>query len=570
MAPSRRKTQPKSSDSTKKRKLNVDLSGHGGQYEDVDDVTPALNDEDVESEDDDFDSAPASGDEDEDSEEEETVDAKKLRMARDYLSRMEAQESSDDGGDGSDSEEDASGDDEDGRATVDKVGRRIAKERLRKSGLLQSHIADAVSEGVQSMRANIAKSIGIEAASQAWMGGEAADDGGAASESYAKSWLDAKYVSYHRGHDLTPTCVALSQDGSTAFSGAKDGSIVMWDVDAGKKVSYVVPAVKNGAVYSEESKLNHRSDRDILTIATSDDDRYMAVGGRDNCVRIFDIRTLGKATASPITTLEGHKKAVTALAFRNRTLDLYSGSEDRCIRRYDLNAMTYVETLYGHQSPIVGMDCANKNRPVSIARDRTVRVWKVEEDSHLVFRPGGDVGSAECVSTIQDGWFVTGHDDGRLALWREEKKRPVGDIIIAAHGYQGTGAGRVTRGVMCCNALGLSDVLATGSNDGYLRLWKVCLLPLCDLPRFVSTSPQRLFPIHNSQQVSTEEKSAGIKPLDNIPIHGHINSIAMGPAGKFCVAAVGQEPRLGRWDRVTRAKNRFAIIQLGRDSNWQI
>ena len=36
----------------------------------------------------------------------------------------------------------------------------------------------------------------------------------------------------------------------------------------------------------------------------------------------------------------------------------------------------------------------------------------------------------------------------------------------------------------------------------------------------------------------------------------------MGPGGKFCVAAVGQEHRLGRWDRVPRAKNRFAIIQL--------
>jgi ribosomal RNA-processing protein 9 len=42
----------------------------------------------------------------------------------------------------------------------------------------------------------------------------------------------------------------------------------------------------------------------------------------------------------------------------------------------------------------------------------------------------------------------------------------------------------------------------------------------------------------------------------------------MGPGGKFCVAAVGQEPRLGRWDRVPRAKNRFAIIKLsGADEN---
>ena len=61
---------------------------------------------------------------------------------------------------------------------------------------------------------------------------------------------------------------------------------------------------------------------------------------------------------------------------------------------------------------------------------------------------------------------------------------------------------------------------------------------------------------------TSSDKDAGIKPLESVPIHGHINSIAMGPGGKFCVAAVGQEPRLGRWDRVPRAKNRFAIIKL--------
>lgn len=474
MAPPRRSSAGGGAGKKRSRssKLTVDLSGHGGKYEDaVDDddkITPKLHDEDVESdEDDDFDNdnnrMDASGDESEDSEEEETVDAKRLRLAREYLSKMEAQQSSSEDG------ESDSGEEDDGSDDGDKVGRRIAKERLRKSGLLQSYIADSIAEGVQSIRANIASKIGVDAASEAWMGGATGD--GASAEKYAKSWLDEKYVTYHRGHDLTPTSVALSHDGHTAYSGAKDGSLIQWNVQEGRKMASILPVVKQ---YGDND--GNRNQREILSIATSDDDRYLAVGGRDNCVRIFDVRTLGKSStaSSPITTLAGHKKAVTSLAFRSRTLDLYSGSEDRCIRRYDLNAMTYVETLYGHQSPVLGIDCANKNRPVSIARDRTARVWKVEDDSHLVFRPGGDVGSAECVSAIQDGWFVTGHDDGRLALWKEEKKRPVGGVIVAAHGHEG-GATGVTRSVMCCNALGLSDVLATGSNDGYLRLWRVSL-----------------------------------------------------------------------------------------------
>jgi len=533
MAPPRRKNRSANTPAnTKKRarKLNVDLSGHGGQYKDLDhddysvNNKSKFNDEDVESDDDesgDYDARISGGESDheEESEEEETVDAKKLRLAREYLDKVGAQDSDD--------EESEINSDESEDSEDDKVGKRIAKERLKKSGLLQSKIADSILMGIQSMRGKIAEKIGIDAASRAWMGGEA----GASSEEYAKPWLDSKFVTYHRGHDLTPTCVALTQNGQSAFSGSKDGSVIMWSVQEGKKVSYVAPTSK----HNEESNMNHRNGREILAISASYDDRYLAVGGRDNCVKIFDVRTLGKRTNpnSPITTLEGHKKAVTCVSFRNRTLDLYTGSDDRCIRRYDLNAMTYVETLYGHQSPIVAMDCANKNRPVSVARDRTVRVWKVEEDSHLVFRPGGDVGSAECVSAIQDGWFITGHDDGRLALWKEEKKRPVGDAIIAAHGYQGRGGG-VPRSVMCCDAINLSDLLVTGSNDGYLRLWKV----------------------------NTEEKIAGISSLDSIPIHGFINSIAMGPKGRFCVAAVGQEPRLGRWDRVPRAKNRFAIVQL--------
>ena len=52
--------------------------------------------------------------------------------------------------------------------------------------------------------------------------------------------------------------------------------------------------------------------------------------------------------------------------------------------------------------------------------------------------------------------------------------------------------------------------------------------------------------------------------MAQIPLHGYINGIAIGRKARFAVVAVGQEPRLGRWDRVSKAKNRFGIVDLRR------
>jgi hypothetical protein len=60
----------------------------------------------------------------------------------------------------------------------------------------------------------------------------------------------------------------------------------------------------------------------------------------------------------------------------------------------------------------------------------------------------------------------------------------------------------------------------------------------------------------------TTLEERGLEPIGDIPLHGYINAIDIGPKAKFCVVAVGQEPRLGRWNRVAKAKNRLAIIKL--------
>ena len=124
------------------------------------------------------------------------------------------------------------------------------------------------------------------------------------------------------------------------------------------------------------------------------------------------------------------------------------------MKLFDLSTMGYVETLFGHQAPILSVDALRGETAVSAGgRDKTVRYWKVPEETQLVFRGGGgstwhddldgimdeDVedggaggkkkagkaidsttekfveGSIECVAMIDETTFVSGGDSGYAA-----------------------------------------------------------------------------------------------------------------------------------------------------------
>lgn len=151
-------------------------------------------------------------------------------------------------------------------------------------------------------------------------------------------------------------------------------------------------------------------------------------------------------------TLAFRKAATTS----STPTQLYSGSYDRTLKIFDLTVMGYIETLFGHQAPVLSMDALLRETAVSVGgRDKTVRFWKVPEESQLVFRGGGksgwedvleggtleddemDVdsvvkekekekkgkkkkdqfveGSMECVAMIDESTFVSGGDSGYVS-----------------------------------------------------------------------------------------------------------------------------------------------------------
>ncbi|XP_008103296.2 U3 small nucleolar RNA-interacting protein 2 isoform X1 [Anolis carolinensis] len=335
---------------------------------------------------------------------------------------------------------------------------------------------------------------------------------------------EASDIRILRGHQLPITCLVISPDDKCIFSGAKDCSIIKWDVESGKKL-HVIHGVKKGA---ENSHVGHTAH--ILCIAISSDGKYLATGDRNKLIMIWEA-----STCKHLYKFTGHRDAVSALSFRKGTHQLYSASHDRSVKVWNVAENAYVETLFGHQDVITGLDSLSRECCVtSGGRDGTVRVWKIPEESQLVFY--GHQGSIDCIQLINEEHMVSGADDGSVALWGLSKKKPL-FVVRKAHGLHGTQGLEQPYWISSVAALLNSDLVATGasycgSNNSSVKLWK------CG------------------------EGFRKLEPLFEIPLVGFVNSLKFSNSGNFLVAGIGQEHRLGRWWRIKEAKNSICIVPL--------
>ncbi|KAJ5112314.1 hypothetical protein N7532_000359 [Penicillium argentinense] len=364
-----------------------------------------------------------------------------------------------------------------------------------------------------------------------------------------------------------------------------------------------------------ETGEEHGHTGSILTVAVSPSGRFVATGGADNKLIIWDAETL-----TPTKTFTQHRDSVSSLSFARHIStmssgeQLFSGSYDRTIKTWSVSGAghAYVETLFGHQSGIEQIAAMTIDECVSVGgQDRTSRLWKVVDETQLVFRGGAPKSARyheshlDCVAPLPPAHFVTGSNSGSISLWSIHKKKPLHTIPLA-HGLDcippldqlspevdiDTAARNarhmrpMPRWITALTTLPGTDVVLSGSWDGWVRAWRISedkktIIPLGpvgngspnqspDTPsRQLSNTPEHDTPNPNEMDQDAQSENQNLEP--GHLIKGVINDIAVferrpesdlpGHAPKsnsqskseskirgLCiVAAVGKEHRMGRW-----------------------
>ncbi|XP_044741017.1 U3 small nucleolar RNA-interacting protein 2 [Chrysoperla carnea] len=308
------------------------------------------------------------------------------------------------------------------------------------------------------------------------------------------------------------TCIVLSKDNDTLYSATKSGVITMYSLKT-KQKTHSLPFKK---VKEPQEKLH------IRDLSISFDNKFLAVAQGKNII-IRDGKSLNE-----VHIFKGHSTDVTGVVFRQDSHQLFSCSNDRSVKVWSCDQMSYIETLFGHQSGITSIDALFRERAItSGGYDCTLRVWKIPEDSQLIYN--GHSGSIDCVKLINEQTFVSGGNDGSLHVWGSMKKKPL-CTIKNAHGIDSTND--LPNWIVCIAALLNSDLVASGSYDGFIRLWKVT------------------------------DSFRNMKQILEIPVNGFVNQMMFSQNGDYLIAAIGREHRSGRWWNKTDAVNSVIIIPL--------
>ncbi|KAJ2900614.1 hypothetical protein MKZ38_002313 [Zalerion maritima] len=239
----------------------------------------------------------------------------------------------------------------------------------------------------------------------------------------------------------TPTGLSTTTTSAGRAIVAANEEVLTWDIKKGELLG------------------RWRDDRcsaQVTAISQSKIDKDMfAVGYDDGSIRLWD-----STIATPIVSFNGHRSAITVLAFDRSGVRLASGSKDTDVIVWDIVAEVGQFKLRGHEKPISGLRFIEPEPEVEEGED-------------------GEQAMGLESSSSAEGWLVTTGVDSLIKLW-DLSTRYCFETQVAQTNKEE------------CWALGVSPdckTCITGGRGGELRAWKLNTAALLETRQKVEDSP---------------------------------------------------------------------------------